>query len=129
MQRKLISGIAGILIALLIGAIIMIAEGFNPITTYAALFNYSLIGLFPLATTLRNSVPLILTGLSASVAFASGAVNLGQPGQLLMGALFATVGGLYLDLPPGLMIPVLLLLSMIRWCDVVRIGCLAPSLV
>ncbi|PKN87953.1 MAG: ABC transporter permease [Chloroflexi bacterium HGW-Chloroflexi-8] len=113
MQRKLISGIAGILIALFIGAIIMIAQGFNPLTTYGALFNYSLIGLFPLATTLRNSVPLILTGLSASVAFASGPVNLGQPGQLLMGALFATIGGLYLDLPPVLMIPLLLLLAMI----------------
>ncbi len=37
-------------------------------------------------TVLKNSVPLILTGLSASVAFASGPVNLGQPGQLLMGA-------------------------------------------
>jgi len=113
MQKKLISGVAGILIALLIGAIIMAAQGYNPISTYSALFNYSIIGLFPLATTLRNAVPLILTGLSASVAFASGPVNLGQPGQLLMGALFATVGGLYIDLPPLLMIPVLLCLAML----------------
>jgi len=113
MQKKLISGVAGILIALLIGAIIMAAQGYNPISTYSALFNYSIIGLFPLATTLRNAVPLILTGLSASVAFASGPVNLGQPGQLLMGALFATVGGLYIDLPPLLMIPALLCLAML----------------
>lgn len=113
MQRKLISGVVGILIALLIGALIMLFQGYDPIQTYGALFNFSLFGLFPLATTLRNSVPLILTGLSASVAFASGPVNLGQPGQLLMGALFATVGGLYLDLPAFLLIPVLLLLSMV----------------
>jgi len=113
MQKKLISGITGILVALLIGAIIMLFQGYNPITTYGALFNYSLGGLFPLATTLRNSVPLILTGLSASVAFASGPVNLGQPGQLLMGALFATVGGLYIHLPPVLMVPTLILLAML----------------
>jgi simple sugar transport system permease protein len=113
MQRKLISGIIGIFIALLIGAIIMLLQGYNPLQTYGALFNFSLFGLFPLATTLRNSVPLILTGLSASVAFASGPINLGQPGQLLMGALFATVGGLYLDLPSWLLIPVLLFLSML----------------
>jgi simple sugar transport system permease protein len=65
-----------------------------------------------LATTLKNAVPLVLTGLSAAIAFASGPVNLGQPGQLVMGALAATAGGLYLDLPPGLMIPVLALLAM-----------------
>jgi simple sugar transport system permease protein len=54
----------------------------------------------------------VLTGLSAAIAFASGPVNLGQPGQLIMGALAATVGGLYLDLPPLLMIPLLALLAM-----------------
>jgi len=113
MQRKLISGIIGILIALLIGALIMLVQGYDPFQTYSALFSFSLFGLYPLATTLRNSVPLILTGLSASVAFASGPINLGQPGQLLIGALFATIGGLYLDLPPFLMIPALLILAMI----------------
>jgi simple sugar transport system permease protein len=50
MQRKLISGIIGILIALLIGALIMLVQGYNPIQTYAALFNFSLFGFYPLAT-------------------------------------------------------------------------------
>ena len=58
----------------------------------------------------------MLTGLSASIAFASGIVNLGQPGQLLMGALAATLGGLYLHLPPPVLIPVLLLLAMAGGC-------------
>jgi simple sugar transport system permease protein len=53
---------------------------------YEALFGYSLGNTYSFMTVLKNSVPLILTGLSASVAFASGPVNLGQPGQLLMGA-------------------------------------------
>ena len=113
MTKKLITGVVGVLIALLIGALIMLAQGFNPLSTYQALFQYSLFGLYPLATTAKNSVPLILTGLSASIAFASGPVNLGQPGQLLMGALFATLGGLYLHLPPALQIPVLVLLAIL----------------
>lgn len=113
MRKKLLSGILGIFVALLLGAVIMLFQGYDPLETYSALFGYSLFGLYPLATTLRNSVPLILTGLSASVAFASGPVNLGQPGQLLIGALFATVGGLYIHLPPLLMVPVLLLLAML----------------
>ena len=91
----------------------MLAQGYDPLSTYQALFQFSLFGLYPLSTTIKNSVPLILTGLSASVAFASGPVNLGQPGQLVMGALFASVGGIYLHLPPGLEITVLLGLAMI----------------
>lgn len=108
MGRNLLSGVLGIGVGLLLGALIMVFQGYNPLTTYGALFSYSLLGLYPLATTLNNAVPLILTGLSASVAFASGPVNLGQPGQLLMGALFATAVGLAVELPAILMIPLLL---------------------
>jgi len=113
MRNKALHGLLGVAIALLIGAIIMLVQGYQPILTYKALFDYSLFGYYPLATTLKNSVPLILTGLSASIAFASGVVNLGQPGQLVMGALFATVGGLYLDLPLPFSVGALLLLAML----------------
>ncbi len=113
MRKKLLSGILGILVALLLGAIVMLIEGYDPIATYGALFSYSLGGFYPFTTTLRNAVPLILTGLSASIAFASGPVNLGQPGQFLIGALFATIGGLYIHLPIYLEIPLLIALAMI----------------
>jgi ABC-type uncharacterized transport system permease subunit len=112
MSRKILTAMAGILVALLIGALIMLVQGYRPLATYTALFQFSLFGLSPLATTLKNSVPLILTGLSASIAFASGPINLGQPGQLAMGALAATLGGLFLHLPAGLEIPLLALLAM-----------------
>lgn len=110
---KLISAFLGIAIAFLIGALIMLAQGFNPLEAYAALFSYSLFRGNSFFTTLKNSIPLVLTGLSASVAFASGPVNLGQPGQLLIGALFATLGGIYLPLPPALMVPALILLALL----------------
>ncbi|NMB63101.1 MAG: ABC transporter permease [Chloroflexi bacterium] len=113
MKNNLINGLLGIFIALMLGAIVMVVQGYAPFETYAALFNYSLGSFFTFTTMLQNSVPLILTGLSASLAFASGPVNLGQPGQFLMGALLATIGGLYLDLPPVLMIPALILLAML----------------
>jgi ABC-type uncharacterized transport system permease subunit len=113
MKRKLVNGLVGIVVAMLIGAVVMLVQGYHPVETYLALFQYSLGDWYTFSTMLRNSVPLILTGLSAAVAFASGPVNLGQPGQLLIGALFATVAGLYLDLPPGLMLPVLILASIV----------------
>lgn len=112
MGRNLLSGVLGIGVALLLGALIMGLQGYDPLATYGALFSFSLFGLYPLATTLNMAVPLILTGLSASVAFAAGPVNLGQPGQLLMGALLATMVGLAVDLPAILMIPLLLLAAL-----------------
>jgi simple sugar transport system permease protein len=112
MGRNLLSGVLGIGVGLLLGALIMGLQGYDPLATYGALFSFSLFGLYPLATTLNNAVPLILTGLSASVAFAAGPVNLGQPGQLVMGALFATMVGLAVDLPAVVMIPLLLLAAL-----------------
>ncbi len=112
-MRNFIINLAGILIAFLLGAIVMLFQHYNPVETYGALFGYSLENMYSFMTVLKNAVPLVLTGLSASVAFASGPVNLGQPGQLLIGALFATIGGLYVDLPAPLMIPFLILLSML----------------
>ncbi len=111
MKQKFLNGFLGIVTALMIGALIMLVQGYDPLATYKSLFDFSLFRSYSLATTLKNSVPLVLTGLSAAIAFASGVINLGQPGQLLMGALFVTVGGLYVDLPPYLMIPFLALLA------------------
>ena len=105
---KLLSALAGLVLALLLGAVILGIEGHNPFAAYGALFSLSLGDAGKLATTLKNSVPLILTGLSASIAFASGPVNLGQPGQFLMGALAATVVGTAVDIPAPLMIPLLI---------------------
>lgn len=113
MRQKILNGVLGALVALLIGALIMLIQGYDPLAVYASLFRYSLGGLFPLAATLEKAVPLVLTGLSAAIAFASGPINLGQPGQFLIGALFATVGGLAFDLPAPLMIPLLVILAML----------------
>lgn len=112
MRRGIISGVLGVAASFFIGALIMLPQGYRPLATYAALFSFSIIGVQAISTTLANSVPLVLTGLSASLAFGSGPVNLGQPGQLLIGALLATVGGLFLDLTPALMLPALLVLAM-----------------
>jgi len=113
MTRKIVSGLLGVVIALAVGALIMFFQGYEPFATYAALAQFSLGGMAPLTTTLKNAVPLVLTGLSAAIAFASGPVNLGQPGQLVFGALAATLGGLYINLPPALEIPLLMVFAIL----------------
>ena len=113
MKRQILENLIGIILAFLLGALVMVVQGYRPLETYFSLFQYSLGSPQKIAYTLSRSVPLVLTGLSATVAFASGPVNLGQPGQLVMGALFATVAGIYIDLPPVLMIPLLLVMAML----------------
>ena len=113
MRQKLISSLTGVVIALLLGAVIMAVQGYNPIETYGALLDFSAFNSGAFATTLKNAVPLILTGLSASIAFASGPVNLGQPGQLVIGAMCATVVGLAVDLPAPIQAPLLLIVAML----------------
>lgn len=44
-ENKWVSGLLGVLVALLIGAFIMLLQGFNPLDVYAALFQFSLGGL------------------------------------------------------------------------------------
>lgn len=109
MSRKLLHSLAGVLAALLVGALLMLLQGRNPLLVYGSLADFSLIGAQDLATTLRTTIPLALTGLSAAIAFASGPVNLGQPGQLVAGALAATLVGLAVDLPAPLQLPLLAL--------------------
>ena len=60
-------------------------------------------------TTLERATPLILTGLSAVVAFRSGMFSIGQEGQYLLGAAAAAWLGYALHLPPVLHALVLML--------------------
>jgi general nucleoside transport system permease protein len=95
-------------LALFVGGILAAIFGYPAINGYRDLFRYALGTRAKFGLTLSNAVPLILTGLSAAIAFASGSVNLGQPGQVLMGALAATTAGLYVHLPSVFQIPLLL---------------------
>lgn len=56
----------------------------------------------PLTETMTLSVPLILAGLSVSVAFKAGLFNVGGQGQIVMGAICAGYFGFAFQLPPGL---------------------------
>lgn len=49
----------------------------------------------PFLESLKMATPLILTGLSVAFAFRTGLFNIGAPGQLTMGAIFAMLVGVY----------------------------------
>jgi general nucleoside transport system permease protein len=78
-----------ILISFLIGAVIVLATGNNPLTAYAALVRGAVGSPTAIGLTLLGATPLIFTGLAVAVAFRAGLFNIGGEGQLFIGAITA----------------------------------------
>lgn len=77
------------------------AVGVNPLAAYAAMFQGAFGNANNIGETLVKTIPILLTGLAAAVAFRAGFWNIGAEGQLYVGALGATIVGLQArSLPP-----------------------------
>lgn len=57
------------------------------------------------AEALKFATPLIFTGLAVGFGFQAGLFNIGAPGQMLMGAIFAMFAGVYLPGPKFIVLP------------------------
>ncbi len=107
---------AAIVLALLVGAIFMIASSplvdgelnpMLPLTAYWALLSGSLGSLNGIINTLVQATPLVLAGLAVGIGFKAGLFNIGAQGQFLMGALAtAAVGVSVAGLSPIIAIPI-----------------------
>src|SRR3712207_440489 len=105
----LVFPLIAIAISFLIGAIIMLVTGDNPVTAFGALFRGAFGGPTELGRTLLNATPLIFTGLAVAVAFRVGLFNIGGEGQFFIGGITAAWLGVSLGfLGPLGMILVLL---------------------
>ncbi|MBN2261261.1 MAG: ABC transporter permease [Clostridiales bacterium] len=113
--------IIAILLSFLIGTLVMLFTGINPLGAFKALirtmtglnleqmftdkmFNMRYVGEF-----LTTAIPITLTGLSVAFAFRTGLFNIGAEGQLLVGATAATLASVLLDLPAFIHVPIVLL--------------------
>jgi general nucleoside transport system permease protein len=111
---QLVLPLLSIAVALLIGAILMLAIGIDPVRAYAALWSGVASSRYQIGITLVKATPLLLTGLGLGFAFRSGVFNIGGEGQIYMGALFGTAVGLqHWGLPPLIHIPLALLAGFI----------------
>ncbi len=102
--------LAAIILALLIGAIILLATGVSPLRAYVALFKGAFGSATYLKRTLEKTTPLIFSGLAVAFAFKAGLFNIGAQGQLLFGAITSAFIGFSIHgLPPALHIPLALI--------------------
>jgi ABC-type uncharacterized transport system permease subunit len=99
---------------LLVSALLVLWAGAPVGRTYALVLQGGFGSVFAWSETLTRAIPLILTGLAATVAFKARLFNIGAEGQLYAGALAAVaVGGLHggtgFDLPIWLLFPLMML--------------------
>ncbi|PVG84777.1 ABC transporter permease [Nocardioides gansuensis] len=120
----LVDSIAAVVLALVVGAVLIVFSTPRVIESlsyvfsypldffeyalvavwdgYRALFTGSMGSLGAWERTLERAAPLVCAGLGVSLAFRSGLFNIGAQGQMLLGALVAGYIGFSWDLPVGL---------------------------
>ena len=101
--------VGAVVVALSLGAVMLLALGANPITGYAALIDGAFGGWDELADTSIKAMPLLLVGVGICIAFRAGVINIGGEGQIIAGAIASTVVALVLpDVPRILLVPLVL---------------------
>jgi general nucleoside transport system permease protein len=80
--------------AIVLGAIVLLITGHDPIHSYHRLFDTAFVGQDSLSETLVAGTPLLFTGLAAAIAFRMNLWNVGAEGQLYCGAIGAAGAGL-----------------------------------
>jgi len=96
---------------MILGAVLIAAQGEDPIYAVKAIIKGAFGSVTALGNTIRWATPSLLTSAAALVAFKSGVVNLGIEGQMYVGALTAAIIGYSLDLPSGVHQVVCILLA------------------
>lgn len=101
-----------VLFGLIVGAIIMLVFGYNPISGYIALISSAFGSMQDIGGVLTQMTPLILTALGFTVASTAGFFNIGLSGQALAGWVGAVWYALsFPDMPAFVMIPSALILG------------------
>ena len=111
---QLIALIASLGIALLLGALLIVAYGESPIAVYSAILKGSLGSADGIGYTLSIATPLIFSALAVAVCFKGGLFNIGVEGQYLVAMVTAAWAALTFDALPGpLLVFVVLLFAML----------------
>lgn len=101
-------------IAVLLGAVIIVAYGEDPFTVYGAIVGGSFGDLDGFGYVLANAGPLIFSALAVSICFKGGMFNIGVEGQFIVGMATASFAALtFTSLPPLLLVPIVLLAGML----------------
>lgn len=85
--------------SMLLGCILIYAQGESPAVAVKAIFEGAFGSKINIGNTIRWSIPCMMTGAAAIVAFRSGVTNMGLEGQIYFGAISCALVGAYVELP------------------------------
>ncbi len=104
--------VAAVVLALLIGAAMILALGANPLTGYKELFIGAFGGTEELTESAARAMPLLLVGTGICISFRARVINIGGEGQIIAGAILSTVTALqFPNLPAIILIPLVLFMG------------------
>ena len=105
--RALVLAGAGIALALLCGAALVLTSGRSPLVAYASLAAGAFGSVDRIAVALNKATPYLLTGVGVALCFRARVINIGGEGQIAVGGLAATWAALGLSAAPAPLVPVL----------------------
>jgi simple sugar transport system permease protein len=101
-----------LLIALLVGAVMLLLLGANPLAAYTTMFTGVFGSVSGITQSLVKATPLLLVGLGICIAFRASVINIGAEGQIILGALMATWFSLQFRTWPGwLLVPATMIMG------------------
>jgi simple sugar transport system permease protein len=109
-----VTPIIAIIGALIIGSIVILLIGEDPIQVYKMMFGLAIGNRDGWGNVLFRATPLIFTGLAVAFAFRCGLFNIGGEGQVYVGAFLAAyVGFTFINFPAIILIPLTIAASAI----------------
>ncbi|WP_035571936.1 ABC transporter permease [Halonatronum saccharophilum] len=111
--KEMAISLVAIFSSFIIGAIVVLLSGYNPIQAYHALLYGAFGSLNNIADTLLATTPLIFTGMAVAFAFRCGLFNIGGEGQLLVGGLTAAWVGTFQGIPMLIHLPLTVMAAML----------------
>jgi len=98
------------LVALILGSVILLIAGVNPLFAYKAMIINPIFSVYGLSEAVVRAIPLMLVGIGISIAFRSKMINIGAEGQLQLGAVAGGAMALaFAGAPKIILIPLTLL--------------------
>ncbi len=107
--KALIESLIAIFVGFFIGAIVLVAFGYDPWVAYSALFRGALGSVHGIASTLTYSTPIMLTALTFAISARTGIFNIGAEGSFYFGAIAAVIftniwGNMWFGLAMGMLL-------------------------
>ncbi|WP_308001207.1 ABC transporter permease [uncultured Parolsenella sp.] len=113
LKKPIASAVIAILFGFCVAAVILASAGYDPIGSFAALFNGAFGKPKYISNVIIKATPLLLTGSAVAFAYKAGLFNIGGEGQYIAGTVLAVVVGSQINLPAPLQIPIVILVGML----------------